>query len=438
MANTDILKDIEESFSMIKMKRGSIDSNLNDISKSLSTFMLKEYKSTYEFTLSVSENIPHDFFGMTLYPTEESMQDVLNIILDDKVDTNNLIEKWNGGTSWHIEIDNKLFFDRNLNANPSEMVAVLLHEIGHVLGTNSIPIRLKNKFRDKLLKMNIETRVRVQNAKFRPILYPAIIEACSTKMYRYVGRSNELAADKYAKKLGYGEELNSFLNKVIVSYGNRLTQVTENEAEKDIDIMIDWCAEAIDELKYRKTKLKKSLITQSLKTPCKYVKGVLNKIKDSFFGFSSTKDFDDKFGTLESSIFQAYDRIQVAQELYEDGFRECDQILQEMFFSKRNKKIKKIDPLDLDYINIEIDKIVTDDDKIYVLDLIYYQTELVDKSIDTYTNGDRNLVQDSIADLKSYKEELRKMRVRAAGVKIKRRNPLDISIKVDYPEGFEG
>ena len=438
MSGKDILKDIEESFLKIKTKRGSIDSNLKDISKSLREFMIKEYKQAYTFSLSVSENTPHEFFGMTLYPSENSMEEVLAAILGDKVNTDKITECWNKTDTWHIEIDNKLFFDTNLNANPSEMVAVLLHEVGHVIGTNSIPLRLKNKFRDKLLKMNVETRARVQNNKFTPILFPVIIEACSTKMYRYVGRSNELAADRYAKDLGYGEELNSFLNKVIVTYGNKLTQVTEGEAEKDIDIMIDWSAEAIDELKYRKTKLKKSLVAQTLRTPCTYVKSVLNKIKNSFFGFNSTKDFDEQFGTLESSIFSAYDRVHIAQEMYEDGFKECEEIVREMFFSKKNNKLKKIDPLDLDYINIEIDKIVTDDDKIYVLDLIYYQTALVDKSIDTYENGNRNLVQDSISDLKSYKEELRKMRVRAAGVKIKRRNPLDISIKVDYPEGFEG
>ena len=318
------------------------------------------------FSLSVSENTPHEFFGMTLYPSENSMEEVLAAILGDKVNTDKITECWNKTDTWHIEIDNKLFFDTNLNANPSEMVAVLLHEVGHVIGTNSIPLRLKNKFRDKLLKMNVETRARVQNNKFTPILFPVIIEACSTKMYRYVGRSNELAADRYAKDLGYGEELNSFLNKVIVTYGNKLTQVTEGEAEKDIDIMIDWSAEAIDELKYRKTKLKKSLVAQTLRTPCTYVKSVLNKIKNSFFGFNSTKDFDEQFGTLESSIFSAYDRVHIAQEMYEDGFKECEEIVREMFFSKKNNKLKKIDPLDLDYINIEIDKIVTDDDKIYL------------------------------------------------------------------------
>ena len=52
--------------------------------------------------------------------------------------------------------------------------------------------------------------------------------------------------------------------------------------------------------------------------------------------------------------------------------------------------------------------------------------------------GKGNLVQNTKRDLERYREELLRLRERAVNVKIVKRNPLDINIRVDYPKGFEG
>ena len=102
------------------------------------------------------------------------------------------------------------------------------------------------------------------------------------------------------------------------------------------------------------------------------------------------------------------------------------------------KKLKKIDPLDLDYIDIEIDRILTDEDKIYVLDLIYYQNELCDAVLDFINNGKCSKVCNTKSEVLEFKKRLTDMRKRTVNTKIARKNPLEFHIKVDYPKGFEG
>ena len=248
----------------------------------------------------------------------------------------------------------------------------------------------------------------------------------------------ELAADKYAKSLGYGDQLNAFLDKIIRIQGNSLMQTTEHEALNDINCVMDWSIEAIDEMKYRKTKLKHSLKMQMLSTPSKFTKRILSTIRERFFSPESIKSYDDRFGVLESSVFARYDRVKINDSIYDSLSRKADKIVTESLFSKSNKKLKKIDPLDIDYINIEIDKILNHDDKIYVLDLIYYQLSLIDKANEMIDEGKGNLVQNTKRDLERYREELLRLRERAVNVRIVKRNPLDINIRVDYPKGFEG
>ena len=102
------------------------------------------------------------------------------------------------------------------------------------------------------------------------------------------------------------------------------------------------------------------------------------------------------------------------------------------------KKLKKIDPLDLDYIDVEIDRILTDEDKIYVLDLIYYQNELCDAVLDFINNGKCSKVCNTKYEVLEFKKRLTDMRKRTVNTKIARKNPLEFHIKVDYPKGFEG
>ena len=329
MTNNPILNSIEESFAMLIARKGSVDKELQNIGRNLSKLLEQMYHKKYTFTVDFCEKVPHTFFGMSIYPSVAAMSGLLDNIFDENPDIDSIINKWNTNTEWTIEIDTMLLFDRNLNINPAEATAVLLHEVGHIMGTNTVPLRLQRCIRNKLTNLNIKTRKMVEMREVRPLLSPAIIEACSTKMYKYVGSREELAADKYAKSLGYGDQLNAFLDKIIRVQGNSLMQTTEHDALNDINCVMDWSIEAIDEMKYRKTKLKHSLKMQMLSTPSKFTKRILSTIRERFFSPESIKSYDDRFGVLESSVFARYDRVKINESVYDSISRKADKIVTE-------------------------------------------------------------------------------------------------------------
>lgn len=177
MTNNPILNSIEESFAMLIARKGSVDKELQNIGRNLSKLLEQMYHKKYTFTVDFCEKVPHAFFGMSIYPSVAAMSGLLDNIFDENPDIDSIINKWNTNTEWTIEIDTMLLFDRNLNINPAEATAVLLHEVGHIMGTNTVPLRLQRCIRNKLTNLNIKTRKMVEMKEVRPLLSPAIIEA---------------------------------------------------------------------------------------------------------------------------------------------------------------------------------------------------------------------------------------------------------------------
>ena len=71
----------------------------------------------------------------------------------------------------------------------------------------------------------------ISTEKIRKLFNITIIESCSTKNYTYMDTETEKIADQFVIKYGYGEELDSFINKLIKSQGNSLVNKTNKEIE---------------------------------------------------------------------------------------------------------------------------------------------------------------------------------------------------------------
>ena len=165
----------------------------------------------------------------------------------------------------------------------------------------------------------------------------------------------------------------------------------------------------------------------------------MHKIKNIFFGNDEENTDVFKIDLVESFTFSPFNKMsseKVAMYQYDKDVDAAMKSLCESLFG--GKKLKKIDQLDLDYIDVEIDRILTDEDKIYVLDLIYYQNELCDAALDLINNGKCSKVCNTKSEVLEFKKRLTDMRKRTINTKIARKNPLEFNIRVDYPKGFEG
>lgn len=415
---TNDLQLLEECFEDLKLGHNN-QSALRQIKKVLVRLF------NQDFEVIICENKTNKFFGMSVFPDEETCQKLIDSLVLDKPHMQKVLDIWAENKNWMIEIDSLLLKDKNLNANPAEIVSVMLHEIGHTVYANSIPSRLFKVIKFEMTNVRLMTRNLFKHKKFRTLFFPAIVSSCGYKMFKYLGDHEEVEADNFVVKMGYGEHLNNFLNKLIASQGNEFMQRDEQDAEQEIKIMTLWSIENINELRSRKSKLKQQLNAQILKSPSQYVKNMLFTINKIFF--KSDVESRNKIDSvlLESCLIREINYTHKKAE---------EEVVQE-FTIIPTGKVKKIDLSEIDYISVQIEKMDNYDDKVYLLDLIHYHLEWINMGLEYIENGKANKVYNTKVELLQYKKQLENMRQLIMKTRIPEKQ---YGLFVKYPKGYEG
>ena len=423
---TDDFIFLEKCFGELKIKKDTKE-NLKRIERILNRIF------DIDFVVSISENNTKEFFGMNIYPDVTTLDLFVESILADNSDTETILKIWQESKRWYLEIDSLLLYDNTLNANPAEMVAISLHEVGHIIYSNTVPQRVNKILRYKLMKLNYQMRQLVSNEKIRKLFNIAVVESCCSKNFTYINTKKERIADKFVLNYGYGENLNEFIDKLIRTNGNSLVNRSKNEMEQDITSIVNWSVNNIKELEFRKSNLRKALKVEIVKSPSEFVKHVVQDIYTSFFGEST-----DKYRELLSEQYTGqsrdlYSELQAEQRLMEH----CKRITQEAFSNLFNNvgKVKKVSQTDIDIIRVEIDKIETNDDKIYLLDRVYIQLELVNAALDMLKMGKEKKVQQPKSQLLAMEKQLNEMREEILAVKIIDK---EYGVFIRYPKGYQG
>lgn len=367
------------------------------------------------FLITVVKNKSNTFFGMSIYPTESVMDALLDQMINNKSRSEALEKIWAEQKEWVLEIDDLLLNDINLNTNPKELVAILLHEIGHVVFSNTVIQRVNKVLRYELMKTAVKTKKIIRWQRARRIFQLIFIDACGSKNYHM---KHELEADKFVVKEGYGEQLETFIVKLLKTQGNSLIDRSEKDMEKDIRTIVTWTFVTVGELEFRKTKLRSLLQAELLINPSKYVRSIVHKVKTDFFGGDTINVYEE--AALEQSIMHNYNYT-----------------LKEGFFGMFDKfgKLKKLTQSDIDIIEIEMSRVQTQDDKIYVLDLIYDNLDIINTALEMIAKKQADKVPLSKDTLKRFKDQLDKQRKQLLSMQIK--DP-SYGIFVRYPKGYEG
>lgn len=382
----------------------------------------------FDITLNVDivKNDTNKFFGMSIMPEADLMKQMIDSIIAQESKIQTTVKLWNSCKVWNLEIDSLILYDNNLNANPAELVAVLLHEIGHIIYSNSIPQKIHKITRYHLSSSSIAVKELIKWEKVHKLLYIVFIDACTSKNFNYINANHERVADKFVVKMGYGDALNQFINKLIASHGNSMIAKTDALIEKEIKSSINWTFINIAELQFRKKKLRQSLQTELLKNPSLLVRKFIQEIKSDFFGGDEAVYEGSQYGA-------AYEGLR-----YEMAFdTKYNRIVKEAFNSIFDKqgRVKKINQNDIDIVEIEIGRIVNEDDKIYVLDLIYDKLEIVNAALDFIEASKKEKVYHSKETLNNFKKQLEHLRKTVIEKDI---TPTEYKIFMKYPKGYEG
>lgn len=389
---TESLERLEECMSDLMLAdREDNDHILRQIQRILTLLFEKD------FVVDICNNANSEYFGINVFPGEQLCDSVVSAILINKSRPELINELWSMNKEWYIEIDSLLLDDMSLSANSQEMVALLLHEIGHTVYANSVPQRLFNIMRFELTNIHLRTRYMLENNKFRKLMNVVVLQACGDNYYRPTEESEKSEADKFIDMLGYGDHMNSFINKLIVNKGTSALG-DKRDLDSNVSIITVWALDNINELHKRKTKLRHELNNLIVKSSSMYTKRFVKSLKNIFFGEETGSKY--RKIVLETAL----------DNTFNSESKKADKlIVQEMTEGQRNKS-KPIENMDIVYIKSMIDKIQNHSDKITLFELIQKVSDRIDFSIERINDGEAHLVPESLNVLKSYKEELERIK----------------------------
>ena len=170
-----------------------------------------------EFDINIIPSIDtmnKNLFVMSVYPEIPVIDKIISAVMSDK-GTDAIKSLWEKNKKWTIEIDAKILDDRIIDCTKEELTAVLLHEVGHIVCSSSIPNRVSLILRYEIMKSSFKSRMMLKDKVFRLIMSLPVLDACISDNKRDVSSiKEEIKADKFVKKMGYQKELYSVLTKI--------------------------------------------------------------------------------------------------------------------------------------------------------------------------------------------------------------------------------
>ena len=357
---------------------------------------------------------------MSIYPSQATVDALVDAIVQNKPDKE-ICAIWQKSAAWIIEIDDRILSDK-CGLTPRELTALILHEVGHAVENSETPMRMC-----KVLKMKIATADKLskeitKDTVFSKILALPILNAGAFNRNRE-SMKKEMNADRYAINNGYGRDLNSAIDKVLGHVGDSKTTPDE-----DMTTLMNFSVDTVNNMQKRQDAIVRRNFFAMLKsTPSRVTRNALNSISKRFIG-ESAEDFTEQ--SIQHYNF-VHDRLDAITERTED----LDTYL-EFNFPGRVHKMKKLDPMEIDYIGLEVNNIKTNDDKIMVVSYIYSKLDVIDYYIALIdSNNPKYSIPHTRESLVKMRNTLNNYRLAAINKKLPE---VTYGINYPYPAGYEG
>jgi hypothetical protein len=359
-----------------------------------------------------------------------------------------LSDAWQHIDHWVIELDSALFDRKDISLVPKEIMAAILHEIGHTVYSDKVLERFYRAYRSMKVHMKCAEKDTIKLG-YGLFAIPLAV-SCGVRSWARGknGIKEEFFADKIVKECGYGDFYISLLSKIIEAYGSAIVDSSESEGDNKVSERVRWASLNIVDTTRRRKKLSTDLYLEGAKTPSKYLKVLHSKIlndsgvnlRERYSGDAvectvahlSMKDFDKTFEiNCDTERFRQLDSCMEAclhRDRYQKGTAAFESILK--------NKVKQGLPswADIDRIQIEIDRMTNHHDRAFVLDMIYNKIDEINEFMQ-YVSSDPVLAR-------KYQPEAQRMldALEDKREQVLRRNSFANRYKVfvKSPEGYEG
>ena len=366
--------------------------------------------------IPVNDNSP--LFVMSVFPEKSVVSKIISSVTTNSGNIETIKKLWQQNKKWTLEIDERILNKNFINCSNRELTALVLHEIGHVVCTNSIPSRISTIIQYEIAKSKLENKILAADKLFSKILALPILNACvSDSRKSDKPLSVEIKADNFAKKMGYQQELLSVLKKITTNQ----KYPKGGTINKNMEEMTKFSINTLNQLKAREDNLlKKNLV--SLKKECvsPYIESYIDDFYNTIF-----ETGDKSISSIEHLTFMENRADNIVENYYT-----------EFFFGK--KKLSKIDPAELDYIDIKTNEIKNENDKMMLISYIHSKLDIIDFYLEILKDpklAKKYNVPNSADQLERMRTRLLTSRENILKYKIPERNK---GIIIAWPENYEG
>ena len=213
---------------MFNFKNDQSSSRLRAIRDELNRFFKDSVCKEVIFT----KNYDKMFFGMCVMPVLDGDTAIEIITNDDKRRI----------TSYYIEIDSKLL---ELDLTARELVAILLHEVGHLVN-DSRPIEEVKDALNIYLGKNNQHLVITDSIHYRDLLAYALKDSLRKVTSLFFKEDEEIIADEFAVACGYGPDLETAYSKIVRKSG------TINKDVRNKLLVMQWILRIYKDIKIRR------------------------------------------------------------------------------------------------------------------------------------------------------------------------------------------
>lgn len=347
--------------------------------------------------IDMSDGDKKSSFVMSITPDEFTVNKVVNAIINN--DSSELISSaWEGCTNWIIEIDRRILINDVIDISPKELTALIMHETQHMLYSTNTRNRICNVFKMCFVKQSIDMQNILKNNLFSKLNTPIMNNLFTISIsIPQNGKElkKELDADKFACKMGYRNELKSVINKLLEfsdTNDPRNVTVTKDPHYKETEELFSYTSDTIDQLKKRNAALARRNYSKLLSVNESTQKSLDNIMEKVLPDISAQHSISSRY---YSHIYERLDKI--IHDTYNS-----DYFLEGVFV----KKLKRIDPYDLTYIDIQISSARTDEDRILISAFLHSKLDLVEYYLTLLDRNDKHYV------VPHTKNELLRMRER--------------------------
>lgn len=389
------LQPIENAFSIIK--NGDYKNGENELSKNLSDIFKKKISVNI---IPVSKS--KQFFAMCVIPEESTMNKIASSIMNNKTTLQTVTSLWKKCNTWKVEIDANIltpsFTDR-------ELAGLLMHEVGHIIDTNSVPVRINTIIQYTMAKANAKASSSLSHKTYQALVKIPIVHACTCGDTETIKK--ELKADKFAANCGYLTDLMSAMTKIERICSTRLA------TDKSIESATNFSINVVNQLRERKAELARTNM------------GVLKEKLSNNYMKECVDDFIYNVLTQKDEVIYENADLIEKKEYYTE------------FLGIGKKKLDPITQTQLDYIQAKIDGMESIDDKIMLLSYTNSKLELCDYYLDLLHNpklAKKYIIPNSEQQLVRFKARLNQLREFILKYKIQDRD----RFVVFYPNKYEG